>query len=273
MNKGLFNWWAGGAPLNAYVVAWDTQVIADGGVGATPTVKTALSTLINSLDSAGLWSRCKRFWVLHSGGVTDARRNIKNPSTYRMSIVGTSPTFLEGTGCKSADATSCFNTTVPANDYAGIGTDLTSVIYMSDSSNPSSSGFAFGGRTNTDFTLYGLQPKTGAAVMGLTRFEASASSIANTTMKGFYVDTYDGSNKVTYKDGTKATVAATVTAPNIAAPMGLLARNANGGSSFTINSPMAYYAAYYGQWDRVNDSEAATLRTHFTTYNTAVGIP
>lgn len=274
MNKKVLNWFLNsGASYDSDYQAWLTQIIADGGTQPSTTVKTAQNALVVALKANSLWTRLKRGWFLHCGDVTTARRNIKSPSTYRMAIIGTTPTFLEGTGCKSADATSCFNTTVPSNDYAGIESDLTSVVYVADSSNPSSSGFAYGARTNTDFTLYGLQPKTAAGNMGITRFEASSHNPANATMKGLYIETYDGANSLIWKDGTKTTTAVTVTAPNITAPMGLLARNSNGGSSFTINSPMAYYASYYMQFNRFSDSDESTLRGLLTTYNTAVGLP
>lgn len=273
MNKALINWWAGGASIDSDYQAWLTQIVADGGTQPSASVKTAQNALVVGLKAASLWTRMKAGWFLHAGDVTTCRRNIASPSTFRLTIVGTTPTFSEGNGCKSADATSCFNTTYASNQYAGIETDITHASYVSDSSNPSGSGAIHGARTNTDFTTFLLTPKAAAAVGQLQRYEASANNFTNNTMKGFYVDTHDGTNRVIYKDGVKTSGAIAPTAPNIAAPHGLLARNSNGASGFTISSPFPYYCAYHFKFNRFTDGDESTLRGLLTTYNTAVGLP
>lgn len=273
MNKALINWWQGGASIDSDYQAWLTQIIADGGTEPSASVKTAQNALVVALKANSLWTRMKAGWFLHAGDVTTCRRNIASPSTFRLTIVGTTPTFSEGNGCKSADATSCFNTTYASNQYAGIQTDLTTFAYISDSSNPSSSGDLCGARSNTDFTLFRITPKSAAAAATHTRFEGSGVAHTNATMKGFYCDTYDGTNRVFYKSGVKTAASMTPTAPNIAAPFGLLARNSNGGSGFTISSPLPYFVSYFFMFNRFTDSDESTLRGLLTTYNTSAGLP
>lgn len=272
MNKKLIDWWIGGASYNSYYQAWLTQIVADGGTEPSPSVKTAQNALIRDLDAAGFMSRMKWGYFLHAGDKTTCRRNIKAPSSFRMTEVNT-VTFLEGNGCKS-DGTSYFNTTYPANAYAGIESDITVALYVAESST-ASNGQPYGVRGDASATsLHYLSPGVGGSAGQRLHYVGTATTFSSANHKALYIHTHDGTNSNVYRDGVKDSDAQTPVAPTITAPYFILCRNnsgINGGST-----PTGYYTLYVSYvfaFDRFSDSDESTLRGLLNTYKTAVGLP
>lgn len=272
MKKQVLDWWMGGASYNSYYQAWLTQIIADGGTEPSAAVKTAQNALIRDMDAAGLMTRMKFGYFLHAGDKTTCRRNIKDPSVYRMTEVNT-VTFLEGNGCKSS-GTSYFNTGYPANAYAGIESDITVVAYVAESST-ASNGQLYGVRGDAGATtLHYLTPGVGASTGQRLHYVGSSTNFSSANHKALYVHTHDGTNSNVYRDGVKDSDAQTPIAPTITAPYFILCRNnsgINGGST-----PTGYYTLYVSYvfaFDRFSDSDESTLRGLLNTYKTAAGLP
>lgn len=273
MNKALINWWQGGASIDSDYQAWLTQIIADGGTEPSASVKTAQNALVVALKAASLWTRMKFGYFLHCGDLTTGRRNLPSPSTFRTTPTNT-PDFLEGTGTKSNGSSSYISVPYAANQYAGIETDITFVSYIADSSNPSASGSSYGMRTTSGLAWFRMINKFSAGTSVVYRSQGGVSVIpVNLTLKGFYVDTYDGTQRQFYKNGVKTSETHTPSVPVIATPLNLLCYNnhASGGNTPTDYFP--YYMSYMFAFNRFTDSDESTLRGLLTTYNTAAGLP
>lgn len=225
------------------------------------------NSFIHDLKEEGLWSRVTLGYLLNSGGVQAGRLNIKDPLTYRSTIVN-SPTFTEGDGTKS-DGSGYINPGLAAN--AITPTNFTAIVYVKESSTTSLSQDVFGARTNTDFTLLKFQPKTGATGSFSSGF--ASNGFTNANHQGLYVMTYQTNRPVMFKDGTKTLGSVeTPSSPNIGAHLLLLARNIsttstpNGSGFYTQNVGAAFFA------DAFTDADELSFRTIFNNNKTAMGL-
>jgi hypothetical protein len=268
MNNAI-RWFLDGGGYDSDYQAWLTQIIADGGTQPSASVKTAQNAFFVGLKAASLWSRAKAGWFLHAGDKTTCRRNFVSPANYRMTEVNTL-TFSEGNGCRSDGSSSCWNTTYPANAYVGIQNDLTTVGLITESSTTTSAIALFGTRVATASDIHAVNPRNGSQGFNY-RSTATAFTSANT--KALYIDTYDGTNKVIYRDGVKTSTVTTPVAPTISAPYLLLARNINASTGVTPTEYCPYYLGLFMLFDRFNDTDESTLRGLITTYRTAAGLP
>lgn len=274
MNKKKIFWWlSGGVSLDTDYQAWLTQIIADGGTQPSVAVRAAQNALVLGLKSASLWTRGKFFYELHAGDLTTGRRNLFNPATFRTTLSG-SNVFTDGQGTKS-DGTSFINTTYAANQYAGIQTDITIMMYISTSSTSGVNQAPYGTRVAGVGDIWFMYPReSGTNLLNRRHFLSAGVTGANANHKGFYCHTYDGTNDVVYKDGVKDSDAATPVAPTIANPLLILARNTNAvGGATGADHYTTGNVAYIMAFDRFNDSDESTLRGLLTTYNAACSIP
>lgn len=264
--------WRSGASYNSYYQAWLTQIIADGGTEPSASVKTAQNALIRDMDAAGFMTRMKFGYFLHAGNLTTIRRNIKDPSLYRHTQVGTL-TFLEGNGTKSNGTDGAINTTYPVNAYAGIETDLTTAFYVSESAT-ASNGRVYGTRAEVSgAVICQFLPGVGGSSGQRSHYGAAVSTFSSANHKALYVHTHDGTNDVSYRNGVKDSDALVPTAPTIASPFALLATNASGVGGFTAIQFYTLYLSYFFAFNRFSDADELALRNLLTTYNTAVGLP
>lgn len=230
-------------------------------------ILTGWNSFIHELKEAGLWSRITLGYLLNSGGVQAGRLNIKNPATYRSTIVN-SPTFTEGQGTKS-DGSGYINPGLAAN--AMTPTNFTCIVYVKESSTSSLSQEVFGARTNTDFTVLKFRPKTSAN--GDFNNGTATNSFTNANHQGLYVLTYQTNRPVIIKDGTKTLGSVeTPSSPNVGAHLLLLARNIsttstpNGSGFYTQNVGAAFFA------DAFTDADELSFRTIFNNNKTAMGL-
>lgn len=261
--------------LDPDVAAWYNQVVADGGTAPSQNVLNALSVFINTPLSTGtIKSRMKTGYILHSGDTTVGRRNLKDPSTYRSSIVGALQ-FSEGNGTRSDGTTGYFSQPFKSNEYSGIQSDLTTIHYISESSavgtftNPS--GFRVTAAGSVFYTFHPFADASGGAHYA---FSATIRRFTSTNQKGLYVYLNNGTGSIVYKDGTKTTSAATApSVPNISQNRLILAANTDVGSGVTPSGFYAKYMAVDFLFDQFNDADELSFRTAFNTYKTSVGLP
>lgn len=275
MRKSLiYNWWLGGG-LNSYVSAWIAQGIADGGVSPSPTVLSALSTFVNSLEGSGIGPSSSRMLtcnIMHSGSKEFVKLNLKNPSTFKYTEVGT-VTFSEGNGCRSASS-SYFHHAFKSNQYAGIESNLTSINYVSESSTSlfnTISGFR---TSSTDGAVgFYVQPLQSVSA-GLSRgYDANATTFSSNNHKGLYVLTRNAGNNIIYKDGSKTTIATAGIAPTNSCNRIVLGYNSSAAGTLAPLSQYTKYVAFDALYDAFSDADELAFRTAFNAYKTAVGLP
>lgn len=268
MNKKLIDWWSGGASYDSDYQAWLTQIIADGGTQPSASVKTAQNALVLALKAASLWTRGKAGWFHHCGDLTTGRRNIFSPSTFRATVVN-SPNFTEGQGIQSA-ASGYLNTTYNVNQYAGIETDLTIVQYIFTSSTSLVTQSSFGCRAVAgDASLRQLRPFSFGGNGQFANYSATLTGFTQTNHRGLYVTTYDGTNSVLYKNGTKTSLVETPVAPTLTQPFFILAKNASGSATELYTTGFVSFTMLF---NRFTDSDESTLRGILNTYISACSL-
>lgn len=271
MNKKLIDWWSG-ASYDSDYQAWLTQIVADGGTQPSASVKTAQNALVVALKANSLWTRIKTLYFLHCGDITTGRRNVKNPSTYRTTPSG-SNIFLEGSGIKS-DGTSYILLNYLVQEYSGIETDITVGMFISTSSTSSTNQAPYGSRIAGATDIWFMYPReSGTNVIKRRHFGSTSFAATNANHRGVYIHTYDGSNDVIYKDGTKTSNADTPVVPTANASLTLLGRNtAATGPAVVTDFYTTGYVSYFFTLNRVNDSDESAIRSILNSYNTTIGL-
>lgn len=267
-------YYRGGQGYSAELQAWVSAVEAGGNTAPSATVLRALDTfLATSLETGTILSRMKTGYIFHAGSKGAAKVNLKNPALYPLTESGT-VTWSEGNGCRSA-TNSYFRQPFKTNEYAGIESDLTVINYVSESSAEQATKVVSGFRTsNSAFHFMNISPVQAAGIgMSIIHY-TTGSNAANAEHKGLYIATYNGTQKVLYKDGVKNAVAATPSAPTILGnDRAILAHNSattNGG--FTASGHYDKYVGVDFLYDRFSDTDASLWKTAFDTYKTAAGL-
>lgn len=232
-------------------------------------ILTGWDEFIRQLKENGLFSDMTFGHMMNSGGIQAGRLNIKNPLTYRATILN-SPTFTEGQGTKS-DGTGAINPGLAAN--AMDPTDFTVIQYITESSTTNLSQESFGARINTDFTVLKFRPKVSAN--GDFSDGLATNSFTNANHKGLYVFTYQTNRPVMFKDGVKSLGAIeTPSTPNVGAHLLVLARNI---STTSTPNPSGCYTRNMGMnifIDRsFSDANELLFRTIFESNKSAMGLP
>jgi hypothetical protein len=260
--------------INQSVSLWLSQGIADGGTSPTPSNINALSTFMNTLDLAGLGpsgSRMKTGNILHTGSKQFCLLNLKDVSNHKLVESGT-VTFSEGNGCRSASS-SYFEQPFTTDEYAGIQSNLTAINYVSESSTAFSGSKALHGFRSDAARIFTTVPLNTSTLGQGYHFTAGAT-FPSTNHRGLYVLTRSGANLITYKDGSKTSIAF---AANVPAYNGfnryILAYNNNNGVTPAAAAFYPHYVAIDFLYDGFTDADELAFRTAFNTYKTAVGLP
>jgi hypothetical protein len=228
---------------------------------------SAYSTFLNGLDAAGLLSRMKTGNIYGFGSIEFGTLNIKNPNTFRHIVVGTTPTFTQGQGVKSAGAGSCLNTQFAANEYAGIESDLTTIIDINEGGSTSATERVYGA-VITGNTAQRIQLNTASRFM----YVGAATNFTNADSRGTYIMTYDGVNSVLYKDRGKFSSATTPIAPTNASKTLLLAFNTSTtlGGAVTVGGSFTRNVMCLFRFDRFSDADASAFYTLWEAFKQSV---
>lgn len=227
-------------------------------------LKIGKNKFLRDLGS-GLRGRMKYGCFIRGADVRNATLNVPSPTTFESTIVGTL-TFDTGFGAKS-NGSSYINVPYKSNQYAGIQSDITAALYISEDSTVNVSGSAYGFMTGAG-NYFTLDPKNGGNCAAY-HYYASGHNIANGNHKNLYIHTYDGSNNVVYIGGTKNQTAKTVNAPTNSINLYLFAYHETSPS----DAPLGFYTRYmeyFFLFDRFNDSDAATFKSAHDTYAATV---
>lgn len=221
-----------------------------------------------------LWNRCKTLNICgFSSDINFCTLNLKSPTTYQWTFPVV-PQHSEGNGIRSV-ASGYANTQYAVNEYAGIESDLTTAIDVTESSTVSNAGnCVVGSRAQVAATTneYKIVPLATATVMQKNGY-APIQSLSKTNHKGLVIMTYDGVNSVTYLDGVKNNQATTPVAPDLSNKVFFLARNGNTSGGSTPGSFYPFYSSLLSRFDRFSDADAAYFRTGWLTLKAAVGMP
>ena len=242
-------------------------------------VINSVNELVIGLKTNGLWSRGKTLNIYGFGAVNTGVVNIFSPLTYQHTFPAGNPDFLEGSGIKSNNTTTYVNTQYAINEYVGIETDLTTIIYISESSTASSSTkIGFGSRAlaagaTPDYRFIPLA----TAGTGSRSHYGTADTFLNSNMKGLYIETYKSGNSVLYKDwngvtGVRDVQAVVPIVPDISNKVFFLARNGNGAGGSTPSSFMPHYCVLLARFDSFSDSDATTFKTLWDAFRVGVGL-
>lgn len=270
------NWWMGGG-YQSNIQSWLTQGIADGGTPPSGSILTALSTFMNSLNTAGIGpssSDMLSMNIMHTGSKEFVKLNIKNVAQYKYTESGT-VTFSEGNGCKSASS-SYFNQPLKSNEFAGIESSFTFINYVSESETTDANIAPSGVRTGTPaFEYMQLWPKAGGARVFSWLHGTQSNQAASSNHKGLFIVTNTPTANVLYRDGVKTSVAKVPVAPTVQRNRLVLAYN--DGTSIDGVTATGHYTRFVALdvTYRIpfDDTKAANFKTAFDAYKTAVGLP
>lgn len=233
-------------------------------------VQIAQNRLVKALKAASLWTRMKTGYFFHAGSLNGACRvNLKNPATYLLTVGG-SPFFYRGMGTRSS-SNGYFDQPFKSDEYSGIETDLTVVQCMSNWNewdDVALTSFSSGMRMNSAGTAFmTLYPKYNTT-QGFFRHGSTEGTFTNTdSHQGIYVLTYNGTQSVLYRNGTKTTQTNSPAAPNISINRLILSLN-NHATSGGVTALTFYDKYVWGDFlfDRFNDTDESTLRAILTAY-------
>lgn len=263
--------------LDSSYQAYLNKITANGYVLPPSNIQIAQDRFVKDLKAAGLWSRMKTGYFFHAGSIETGRVNIKDPDTYTLTIAEQGPVvpiFIQGVGTRSNGITGYFIQPFKSNEYAGIESDLTIIQYLPHQPFASqypvstfSSGFDLtlaGATDNYIATIPFYAEGLGSHRRGTTGNQSFTSNSHN----GLLVSTYDGTNAVVYKDGTKTSEAVTPAVPNNSINRFILAANNDG-------SAVVRYARLVSAdflFDRFNDADEALFRSIWNTYKNSVNL-
>jgi len=256
--------------------AWMDRCVELGNPLPTEAQCDALDDYLTDLGS--LLARHKTLYFTAFGSRGCLRVNVIDPSVKLRGIqLGTTTRVVPWTnllGWKS-DGASYVNDGYKTDEYSGIETDLTQYIYISEESLTTGTPRVFGARVlSASAAFHELQPVN--STVGTRRhYNGTSVNFTNAQWKGLYVHTYDGTNDVLYKDGTKTSNAATPVTPTISCDVLSGARNiaASSGTVTAAAHNSIAAMAIEGRIDRVDDTDEATLRTAVENLKTATSLP
>lgn len=278
MKKAILYHFLSGPSYGADVSAYVAKLNEDGVTKPSGTVLAAMDVLMQTLRAA-FPTELDTINIYGFGSVEAGKYNLVNVETYEHTFPAGSPTFLEGSGIKS-NLTTYVDTEYAVNEFAGVETMLTTVLYVSESSIVFGTPAVFGCRGTVASSNSGtdLQTLTTSAT-GARRGYGAQDSFSNTNHKGLYILTYNGTSAVIYKDydgiggGIKDSQVVTPTAPDVSSDMHFLARNI---STADGNTPTLHYPYYSVLLLRLRkqftDGDAATIYNAWNVFKGSVGL-
>ena len=233
-----------------------------------------IDLFIRNLKSAGLYSRMKTGNLYGFGSLQFGTINIKNPSTYRHTVVG-APVFTEGKGIKATAAGNYVNTKYKVNEYAGIENDLTTAVYVSDNNTTASASRLYGSLIIPTPTSTRYQVNARITAGGFTgsvfSYHNNQNTFQSTNARGLYVAVQDNGKSIIYKDGVKTSTTVTTVAPTLSNDVLLLTSNISttGGvtpeGSFFPNNVMAFF-----RFNKFTDADEEAFRTIFKNFTHSI---
>lgn len=243
------------------------------GITAPPSaLNLVYDQFIKDLKAADLWDTLLTANIYRYGSVEFGTINLKNPATYRHEVLGGSAVvFTPNSGVKSNAVGGYINTKFKTNEYSGIETTLTVSRSVSESSTVFGSFSTDGANILTGSTASrsALQPLISSSTGGVYRY-GSSSTFPNTNVQGHYVGTYNGVNRVLYKNGVKTVGALGATAPTLTLDVLMLARNnATVDNTITVAERFPYDMDHLFRWNKqFTDADELALRTACTAFQT-----
>lgn len=260
-----------------YLDSWIARC-AELGVDIDSSKLTAFNSFMSDLGS-DLRSRMKAGYFSFGGDAGISLVNLKDPATYQRIFENNTTSIyfpFDRTQGIKAIANGYINSKFKTDEYAGIETDLTTCVYLPTSSTTTGTDLVYGARTASATAAFSeLQPLQAANTGRRRRFEVTQRNFTNANWKGLYVVTYDGTNSVVYKDGTKSSVAMTPAAPDISTYIFDLARNnaaVSDTKSVTGSLTLSYVSLKF-RFNRFADADEALFRTAVTNLKTATSLP
>lgn len=266
---------AGGVTYSAEYQAYLNELTALGYTHPSATVKTAEDNLLQAMIDA-FPSRIESINIYLSGSVNNGLVDIYNPSHKHTIIAGGGALiFTEGQGVAS-DGVSVINQGLKTNRRAGIETNFTTVVYVSeDSAVAVANAAVFGARAHaaTATTSLDVVPLN-LSTSGNRRGYAAQDSFANTNHRGRYTLTYAGGQSIIYKDGVKDAQTVTPAAPDLANDLLFLGRNGSGvnGGMTASNQYARKTVLIINLLDSITDGEEATIGTIIDAFRAEVGL-
>lgn len=248
----------------------------------TPQQLQAYNNFLKYLNSVGLLTRMKTGNIYGFGSIEFGTLNLANPLTYQHTSPDLSSVlYTPISGVKSAGSgNSYINTRWRSNEYSGIELDLTTIVSISESSTAFSvSKSVYGVRplAASSATLNLLRPLTTASA-GTRAHYAANDNFSNTDHRGLYINTYNGTQAVLYKDytlttGIRDTQVVTPTAPDLANFELLLARNSSGvNGGLTVAEFYDINTSCHFRFDRYSDQDAINFKTGWDQFRSDVGL-
>jgi hypothetical protein len=233
-------------------------------------IQTIQNQLIIDLKNAGFLSRGMRLHVYGFGSIGAGTVNIANPNTYLHTVVG-SVTFTESEGVKSGAAISggYIRTGGFVNEFTGIESNFTAIVYVSDdSTDVAVSMYVYGARGNASSSTTGQAIKPLSTGSAGTRIGYNVSdSFSSVTHKGLYVHTQNSTQSIMYKDGVKDVAARTPVAPDISDEILFLTRNTDAAGGRTSSESYPHYAMMLAEMPgSFSDADELSFRTIWNTF-------
>ncbi len=282
MNPALISYYysgSGGETYSSELQAWIDKLDSLGYTKPNATFLNALDVLLaTSLETGTVLSRMKTGNIYGFGSIEAGTVNIKDPNSYQHTLVN-SPTFLAGSGVKSNSTTSYINTKYKVNEYAGIETDVTVCINITESSTDiSASRQVFGARSQaaSSSTPHRLSPLLTSSTGQRNGYGAN-DNFTNADHQGRYILTYNGTQSVLYKNydglggGIKDTQIVTPVTPDLSNDELFLAQNTSGTSGgLTAAGFYDKYTMWLFRFNRFSDADATAWKTAGDTFLTSV---
>jgi hypothetical protein len=224
--------------------------------------------LIKRLKQGGLYSRMKTGNIYFYGDINTSTINIPNPNAFQHIPIST-PSYTQKKGVRASALGQYINTKYRTNEYAGIESDLTTVIFVNENSSALSSTM-YGARILSSSANTRLEI-TSTAVSGTTGstfgYDLNANNFSNTNNKGLYIQTQDTGKTIIYKNGQKTETSVTIVTPDINNDVLLLAANSNltnGGltRSGQFNLPVSCLFRF----DKFTDADELAFRNIWTQF-------
>lgn len=219
-----------------------------------------INTLINSLKTAGVWSKLDVLWITAAHDAQAARLNWKSPGTFTLTETS-SPTFTTDRGY-TGNGTSSYLTTgwIPSTNGVNYTQNNASLFAWSRTSALIAAGIFGGGTVGT----FRIMPRTTGDFYAYVANDATSRGPANADGAGFFGWSRTGvSATQPYKNGVAQGAVSTVASTTLPGGQANLLRTA----SVFSTAEIAMAAAGAG----LDATENAALYTAVAAYMTAVG--
>jgi hypothetical protein len=237
----------------------------------TPTAEenTQFSNLIKSWKASGLWDRAKTINIYGFGSKEFGEINLKDPDTFRHSEVGT-VNYADGRGVRSPSSGNYYNTNYKGNQYAGIESDLTTVVFVEES-NLTVIGETIVGAyilSSSSATRYLINPFSNTTNGSRFAYNTPGLNFRSSNHRGLLITSPNTGESIIWKDGAKTVNAATPVTPDINNDVLFLTVNISTSNGGLTPSASTYkkYAMCLIRFDKFNDADELNFRNPWVTF-------